>query len=316
MTIFGPRRLWAPATAAEILPFPLNNTFEARRMEVEAMSEIHRGNGGRGAVGGDPGPAAASGEASSREGASRDIGSPPSVAKGGAGTPSAAKGSRSESGGSSNAASHGHAEEEEHDGDEGEVGQQDRSSHTHSPSFASGSTLSDHSSVSGSPSTSSTPPPVHHEHHHIGLVSFGDAAAEVDWLGRNVYVRSLPPLNALTMEMPNEVHIYHMFSRFGEIERVRVVRDPYTQQPIGIAMVLFRHAAAARLAIDAVNGATFGAFATLWLPKVVLHDPAFRAQMQQGWAVRVEAVAGEEGAGAVAEEGALLDGEEVGTTKV
>jgi RNA recognition motif-containing protein len=104
-------------------------------------------------------------------------------------------------------------------------------------------------------------------HYDIGGVDFGESAPENDWMGRNVYVRNLPPLSALTMEMPNEVHIYHMFARFGKIERVKVVRDTITQQPVGIAMVLFASPESARNAIHAINNAIFGAFATMWVPK-------------------------------------------------
>lgn len=95
-----------------------------------------------------------------------------------------------------------------------------------------------------------------------------------DWLGRNLYVRRLPPVNPATGEMPSESHVLALFSRFGDIESVRVVRDRTNGLPIGIALVLFRDPNCARLALNAVNASNTGAVANMWLPKGVLYGGA------------------------------------------
>jgi RNA recognition motif-containing protein len=95
-----------------------------------------------------------------------------------------------------------------------------------------------------------------------------------DWLGRNIYIRRLPPVNPATGEMPSEGHVLALFSRFGDIESVRVVRDRNNGLPIGIALVLFRDPNCARLALNAVNASNTGAVANMWLPKGVLYGGA------------------------------------------
>jgi len=106
------------------------------------------------------------------------------------------------------------------------------------------------------------------------FVYVGDAAPAADWLGRNLYVRRLPPVNVATGEMPAEVHVHALFSRFGEIERIKVVRDRNTGLPVGNALVLFRDPAAATAAMQTVNAAGIGALVTMWLPKHVLYAGA------------------------------------------
>jgi RNA recognition motif-containing protein len=104
--------------------------------------------------------------------------------------------------------------------------------------------------------------------------AFGDGAPGPDWLGRNLYVRRLPPIDMVTGEMPAESHIQSLFSRFGEVERIKVVRDRNTGLPIGIALVLFKDPACARLAMQTINASGIGAVVTMWLPKGVLYAGA------------------------------------------
>jgi RNA recognition motif-containing protein len=105
----------------------------------------------------------------------------------------------------------------------------------------------------------------------------GSAAAAASespssWLGRNVYVRNLPPVNMMTMEMPSEVHITNLFSKFGKVEKLRVVRDSISGRPIGTALVLFEQPSCAQAAVNYINqGGCMWATATLWVPKTVLH---------------------------------------------
>jgi RNA recognition motif-containing protein len=96
------------------------------------------------------------------------------------------------------------------------------------------------------------------------------AAPQPDWLGRNIYVTNLPPLYVFSNVMPSEPHVHNLFSQFGEIERMRVVRDRLTNCPVGVAMVLFREPQAAQRAVMAINTAGIGAVASMWLPKAVL----------------------------------------------
>jgi hypothetical protein len=105
-----------------------------------------------------------------------------------------------------------------------------------------------------------------------------NAAAAANWFGRNVYVRNLPPVNPLTFEMPSERHIQALFSRFGTIERLRVIRDRVTSFPVGHALILFTSAESAQAAIHFINNNFHGMTlwpsfnkpsATLWLPKEV-----------------------------------------------
>jgi hypothetical protein len=99
-------------------------------------------------------------------------------------------------------------------------------------------------------------------------------APSPDWLGRNLYVRRLPPVNAATGEMPSESHVLALFSRFGEVEHIKVVRDRNLGVPIGIALVLFKDPNAARLALAAINASNTGAVANMWLPKGVIYAGA------------------------------------------
>jgi hypothetical protein len=92
-----------------------------------------------------------------------------------------------------------------------------------------------------------------------------------DWLGRNIYVRCLPPLNPITGEMPSEQHVLALFSRFGEVERIKVVRDRLSNLPVGIALVLFKSPEAATNAVQTINTSNIGAVASMWLPKSVLY---------------------------------------------
>ena len=92
------------------------------------------------------------------------------------------------------------------------------------------------------------------------------------WLGRNVYVRNLPPVNAVTLEMPSEVHIMNLFSKFGKVEKIRVVRDSSSGRPIGTALVLYENPESAQAALAYINqGGCMWATATLWVPKTVLY---------------------------------------------
>lgn len=104
------------------------------------------------------------------------------------------------------------------------------------------------------------------------------AAAPPNWFGRNVYIRNLPPVNPLTFEMPSERHVQALFSRFGTIERLRVIRDRVTSFPVGHALILFTTAESAQAAIHFINNNFHGMTlwpsfnkpsATLWLPKEV-----------------------------------------------
>lgn len=106
------------------------------------------------------------------------------------------------------------------------------------------------------------------------FVSIGDAPPASDWLGRNLYVRRLPPVNPTTGEMPSELHVHALFSRFGDIERIKVIRDRHTGLPVGHALVLFKEASAAHMALQTVNASGIGAVATMWLPKHVLYAGA------------------------------------------
>jgi hypothetical protein len=99
-------------------------------------------------------------------------------------------------------------------------------------------------------------------------------APSPDWLGRNLYVRRLPPVNAATGEMPSESHVLALFSRFGEVEHIKVVRDRNLGVPVGIALVLFKDPHAARLALAAINASNTGAVANMWLPKGVIYAGA------------------------------------------
>jgi RNA recognition motif-containing protein len=96
------------------------------------------------------------------------------------------------------------------------------------------------------------------------------AQPQPDWLGRNVYVSNLPPLHVFSSVMPSEQHVHNLFSQFGEIERLRVVRDRMTNYPVGIAMVLFKDPGAAQRAVTTINASGIGATASMWLPKAVL----------------------------------------------
>lgn len=96
------------------------------------------------------------------------------------------------------------------------------------------------------------------------------------WFGRNVYVRNLPPVNPLTMEMPSEVHVMNLFARFGALEKLRVIRDRVTGLPTGHALILFKSPESAQAAIQYINhGFIYMPMlvskpsATLWLPKEV-----------------------------------------------
>lgn len=84
----------------------------------------------------------------------------------------------------------------------------------------------------------------------------------------------------MTMQMPDENHVKVFFSRFGEIERVKVVRDAQTNEPIGQALVLFKKAESAQAALVFFNSGmcfwfnpagqiVFGV-ASFWLPKSLL----------------------------------------------
>jgi len=102
------------------------------------------------------------------------------------------------------------------------------------------------------------------------------ASPPIPWFGRNVYVRNLPPVNPLTMEMPSEVHVMNLFARFGALEKLRVVRDRVTGQPTGHALILFKSPESAQAAIQYINhGFIYMPMlisrpsATLWLPKEV-----------------------------------------------
>jgi hypothetical protein len=85
-----------------------------------------------------------------------------------------------------------------------------------------------------------------------------------------VYVRNLPPVHPFSNIMPSETHVHNLFSQFGEIESMRVVRDCMTNCPVGIALVLFKEPEAAQRAIMAINASGIGAVASMWLPKAVL----------------------------------------------
>ena len=106
------------------------------------------------------------------------------------------------------------------------------------------------------------------------LVYLGDAPPAPDWLGRNLYVRRLPPVNASTGEMPNETHVHALFARFGEVERIKVIRDRHVGVPIGNALVLFKDPAAAQLALQTINASNIGAVVSMWLPKHVIYAGA------------------------------------------
>jgi len=100
--------------------------------------------------------------------------------------------------------------------------------------------------------------------------------ASSPWFGRNVYVRNLPPVNPLTMEMPSEVHVMNLFARFGALEKLRVIRDRVTGLPTGHALILFKSPESAQAAIQYINhGFIYMPMlvskpsATLWLPKEV-----------------------------------------------
>ncbi len=101
---------------------------------------------------------------------------------------------------------------------------------------------------------------------------------ESSWFGRNIYVRNLPPVNPFTCEMPSESHVHILFSRFGPIEKLRVVRDRATNLPVGHALILFKNTESAQAAINYVNTHfNAGMFhfvkpsAMLWLPKEVFN---------------------------------------------
>jgi hypothetical protein len=103
-----------------------------------------------------------------------------------------------------------------------------------------------------------------------------DVPSAPHWLGRNVYVRRLPPLWGC--EMPSEIHVYNLFSRFGQIERLRILRDHASHAPLGSALVLFMDSRAASLAVQYINsGAIPGAAADFWLPRSLVNNtPASR----------------------------------------
>lgn len=86
------------------------------------------------------------------------------------------------------------------------------------------------------------------------------------WEGRNLYVKHMPPANVFTMEMPNEFHVTNLFSRFGPIESVRVLRDRASGRPVGVAFVLFETAAAANVAVQELNGYC-GMQICHWMPR-------------------------------------------------
>jgi len=106
------------------------------------------------------------------------------------------------------------------------------------------------------------------------VVPTAPLAPSPDWLGRNLYVRRLPPVNVATGEMPSESHVLALFSRFGEVEHIKVIRDRNLGVPIGIALVLFKDPSAARLALTAINASNTGAIANMWLPKGVIYAGA------------------------------------------
>lgn len=85
-----------------------------------------------------------------------------------------------------------------------------------------------------------------------------------------MYVRNLPPVHPFSNIMPSETHVHNLFSQFGEIESMRVVRDCMTNCPVGIALVLFKEPEAAQRAILAINASGIGAVASMWLPKAIL----------------------------------------------
>lgn len=86
------------------------------------------------------------------------------------------------------------------------------------------------------------------------------------WEGRNLYVKHLPPVDIMTMTMPNEFHVMCLFARFGPIESVRVIRDARSGRPVGVAFVLFETAEAAAAAIQELNG--YGGMTVChWLPR-------------------------------------------------
>lgn len=98
-----------------------------------------------------------------------------------------------------------------------------------------------------------------------------DVPSAPHWLGRNVYVRRLPPVSAT--EMPGEIHVYNLFSRFGQVERLRVLRDHSTHLPLGSALVLFADPRAASMAVQMINaGAVPGAVADFWLPRSLVNN--------------------------------------------
>ena len=72
--------------------------------------------------------------------------------------------------------------------------------------------------------------------------------------------------------MPSEVHIMNLFSKFGKVEKIRVVRDSSSGRPIGTALVLYENPESAQAALAYINqGGCMWATATLWVPKTVLY---------------------------------------------
>jgi hypothetical protein len=111
-----------------------------------------------------------------------------------------------------------------------------------------------------------------------------DVPSAPHWLGRNVYVRRLPPVSGA--EMPSEIHVYNLFSRFGRVERLRVLRDHATHLPLGSALVLFAEPRAASLAVQCINaGVVPGAVADFWLPRALINNTptARRGSPPTGW---------------------------------
>jgi RNA recognition motif-containing protein len=90
------------------------------------------------------------------------------------------------------------------------------------------------------------------------------------WMGRNIYIRNMPAIN-IRGEYPSEPHVYALCSQFGEVERIKIIRDRTTNQPIGEALCLFKEQEAAYSAVSKLNSVLFAPIvAKMWLPKECL----------------------------------------------
>jgi RNA recognition motif-containing protein len=92
--------------------------------------------------------------------------------------------------------------------------------------------------------------------------------------------------------MPSEIHVYNLFLRCGPIERLRVLRDRLTHQPLGSALVLFTDARSAASALQYIHsGAVPGAIADFWLPRTLLRGPESgqSAGPSDGWTAAAQA---------------------------